>query len=515
MRNHRWSLVVAALLAIGCKSDPKDPKTWIGQLDGDHDQQVRALRELKALKSADAVPALIPLLKDVALREDVAAVLEAIGDKRAVGPLAQALDTSVGAGTDKATQKANNANTRIAAALAALGDQAAVPSLRQLLKSRDNYVRIAAIDALGTLAAKEAADDLIAIADDEATPPLLIKKCIVALGQMGDVKALPLFERMLVLEKGGVSFLSETSYALFQLGDAAVQPLMDLLEDKDAAYVKWAKDHDRAMAGVYAKAALVLGDLADPRAAPALLGKLKYTDDNTDPDKNFFMTSYVRAFAADSLGHIRARAAAPQIAALLSGDAEQATEDLDYFAGRATVSLGDRSVAGKLLAAAAKKGEWKLRTYLITTAATLADLKDRPALEKLAVGEEDDHVKFISAQVLKLAAADECKTTVACWQGKLKDANAGVRERAAWELGWAGSVDSLPSLVAAAKDDALDARLAAFRAIDFIAHTPAGREAAKRVAPALAAQLAGERGKVQYVKVDEDLKRLVTALQRI
>lgn len=508
-------LATAAALALalaGCKQDPKDPKTWIGKLDGAHDQQMAALKQLKALKSPDAVPAVAALLKDATLREEAATVLEATGDKRAVQPLVDAADPTAPAGTDKASQQVNQANTRIATALGALGDPAAVPVLRRLAKSHDNFVRIAAIESLGQLKAKDAVDDLLAIADEPDSPALIVKKCVVALGQIGDPKALPLFERLLVIEKGGVSFISEDSYAIFLLGAQSVEPLTALLGDKDKAFLKWAKDHDRAMAGVYAKAALVLGDIADPRAIPALAPKLKYQDDNSDPNQNFLFTMYVRAYAADALGHMRDKASANAIAAQLSADEQVASEELDMFGARALTSIGDRSQAAKLVDKA-KKGEWKRRAYLIQAAANLGGAKEEAALEKLAAGEEPDHAKFIKEQVAKLAAAAACKDA-ACWRGKLAAPDARVRERAAWEVGWADDAEGVSALVTAAKDPALSVRVAAYRALDLIALGD-HKAAAKSAAAPLAAQYEAERGHVDVAVVNEDLKRLVARLQSL
>src|SRR5437870_145489 len=146
------------------------------------------------------------------------------------------------------------------------------------LDDNDPKVRVQAVQQLRKLKAKDAIFELSHIVDDPTAPPLLIKRAIVALGDIGDPSAIPALAHGLVIERQGVSFLPESSFALFLLGEAAVEPLMKIAQDQDPAYLAWAKENNRAPAGTYAKAALVLGDLEDQRAVPVLVAKLKYVD---------------------------------------------------------------------------------------------------------------------------------------------------------------------------------------------------------------------------------------------
>src|SRR5439155_9527169 len=127
----------------------------------------------------------------------------------------------------------------------------------------------------------------------------------------------PALEHGLVMERQGVSFFPESSFALFLLGKDAVEPMLKLAQDQDPAYLAWAKENNRAPAGTYAKAALVLGDLGDARAVPVLLQKLHYKDPDPLPGTARLLTNLVRQFAANALGRLRAKEAAAPILALV------------------------------------------------------------------------------------------------------------------------------------------------------------------------------------------------------
>src|SRR2546422_7042584 len=212
-----------ALSLIACKPrDANDPKTWIGRLD-DNDPKVRvqAVQQLRKLKAKQAAPQIALLLKDPLLKEDAALALEDLGGPEQVDALLAAVDTTVGAGSDTAARAANRTNFRIAEALGNIGDARAGPALLRLARSSDDNVRIAAVRTLREGKAEEAVLRLLHNLDDPTAPPLLIKRAIVALGDIGDPSAIPALAHGLVIERQGVSFLPESSVALFLLGEAA------------------------------------------------------------------------------------------------------------------------------------------------------------------------------------------------------------------------------------------------------------------------------------------------------
>ena len=90
-----------------------------------------------------------------------------------------------------------------------------------------------------------------------------------------------------------------------------------------------------------------------------------------------------------------------------------------------------------------------------------------------------------------------------------------VRARAAYELGRAGAAEAVGPLVKALGEEQLLVREAAARALDWLCAVPAAKGALKAAAAPIAAQLAAEQGKVQYQKVNEDLRRLQVKLLRL
>jgi HEAT repeat protein len=528
----RFRVCTLVLLLSACRpSDPKDPNTWLKRLsDSDPRTRQRAVQELRKLKAREAAPRVAQLLKDAMVREEAAVALRDIGGADEVPALLDAVDTTVGAGSDTATRAANRTNGRIAEALGEIGDPRAGPTLLRLARSKDDYVRLEAVQALGAVKFKEAIPELSLLVDDPSATPLLVKKAVVALGQMGDASAIPALQHALVLERQGVSLLPEASYSLFQLGPAAVMPLIRMAKDEDPAYLKWARENNRAPAGTYAKAALVLGDLGDTRAVPVLLEKLRYRDPDPLPGTARLLTNLVRQFAANALGRLRAKeAAAPILALVQTRDPQDA--DLVAFCSEALVWIGERNQAKELMKRA-ESGDVRLRLVLAQAAALFGDdsllpqfdalgARARKALpaqcakdvEALQIDDaKDKPCELVAAQFEGLAVAVEaahaCKDSAPCWLDKLKYTEPLLRTRAAYELGRLGASDAVPSLVQAAGDQNLLARVAAIRALEWLMPVPAAQPQLKAAAERLSSQLGAEQGDVQFLKVNEELRRL-------
>jgi len=313
---------------------------------------------------------------------------------------------------------------------------------------------------------------------------------------------------------------------------------MKIAQDQDPAYLAWAKENNRAPAGTYAKTALVLGDLEDPRAVPVLVAKLKYVDPDPVPGTSRLLSNLVRMFAANALGRMRATQAAPAVQALVSTTNAQ-DEDVTTFAAEALVWIGDRAQARELMKkaqtgllklrltvaqSAALFGEPVLGKDVLTLAMREAKGSQQACVRQLSdltmpVGDPRQACDLLATQFGELSkpleAARVCASDAPCWLPKLQDPDPVVRARAAYELGRAGAADAISALVKAAGEEQLLVRTAATRALDWLASVPAARPALKGVAPQLASQLAQEQGKGQYLKANEDLRRLQVKLSRL
>src|SRR2546430_7542805 len=164
----RFSALVLALLSAACKApDKNDPQAWIKQLgDSDPKARIKAVQELRKLKARQAGPFVAQLLKDPLVKEDAALALQDLGGTPEVQPLLDAVDTTVGAGSDAATRSANRTNAKIAEALGNIGDPKAAPTLLRLARASDDLVRLSAVQALGLVHDQEAVPELSHIVDD-------------------------------------------------------------------------------------------------------------------------------------------------------------------------------------------------------------------------------------------------------------------------------------------------------------------------------------------------------------
>ncbi|MFZ5470310.1 MAG: HEAT repeat domain-containing protein [Myxococcota bacterium] len=525
----RW-LCLTAVVAVfpACKGDPATPEYWDKALSSAKRSKDR-VRVLDDLRSSDKLgPTFLPMLhgqlqsqKQAEVKAAIVKVIAELKDPSSLQPLTDTIEWG------QADSAANTMNKEIASALGSLQSPQATPTLLKLLKVKDHYTRIEAINALGSLEAKEAVAPLIDIATDENGEPFISKKAIQALGEIGDPQAVAPLVKMMFKERRGVSFYMESSYALYQLGAPAADALVPMMNGQDKAMTAWAKENRIVEPALYAKAAQVLGDLHDARAEKAMLARLSFESEFLD------MKLFVRMRMADALGRMRSKDAAKALAGML--DEEEATARGEYI--RALTRIGGREGIAALVKAAGT-GSWDAREPAMVGVAMLGDERELAAFDKFAKDEEGlttaeckewpdyagcnepaslakKHAEAIASMRKRLEAASECKGDGGCWAKKLDDADTGVRERAAYEVGRSGNAALVEELTKRLAEKNLDARLAIIQATDWLVHD--SKEAAKKAqeaVPALDKQIENERGKTEFVKVNEDLRRLAVKLKR-
>jgi HEAT repeat protein len=542
-----------ALALTGCHSDPNSVEDQVKVLLKSHRtrEKLAAIDHLRKIVEKDpaAVRAHLDQLTE-ALKEpgeakaNVVILLAETKDPKVVPALLDAIDFGVGKSAEKADQEANRANKEIASALGELGDTKAVGDLIKLLKrTKDDYVRMEAITALGKLKDPQAVDALSDLATDDAVETLINKKAIMALGEIADARAMPAINKMLFRERRGVSFYPESSFALFEIGSPARDDVLKVLKGDDKALLKWAKDNRIVEGAIYAKAAQLVGDLQDQRAIPRLVQLLDYVDPEEKEQLGTMgaMSVMIRVQAADALGRLRAKAGVKPICTLIdkvSGSDIDDPNARNAYA-RALVMIGDRSAVPTLVACS-KKGYWDARESCMAGLSRLggeADaknfddfLKNEPALfskecERAELAKDQceatikKHLEVIAAHKKRIDVMKGCGAE-ACLLGKLKSDDPMVRERAAYELGRIGTKAAIPALVEAIQRpavvvDDLEARFAAISAVDWITRSSSDALASARAsADTLNALLKKEEGKAMTIKIDEDVKRLVVKLRR-
>ena len=102
------------------------------------------------------------------------------------------------------------------------------------------------------------------------------KTATESLGGIGDADAVPCVVEAMFIEKGA-SIYPQASFALVQIGPAAVPALLEAMQHKNAAIEKMKEDKGFMEGAVEAKCAEVLGDLRAKSAEDALIKALQET----------------------------------------------------------------------------------------------------------------------------------------------------------------------------------------------------------------------------------------------
>jgi HEAT repeat protein len=358
-------------------------------------------------------------------------------------------------------------------------------------------------------------DALVKVATGERVEPFTARKALLALGRIGDKKASPAILKMLFEERPGVSFFPEAAFAAVQIGRPMAAPLLDVLEGRDAALGAWARDHGVVPGALYAKSAQLLGDVGGPEAVPALVKKLGYQD----PDPR--IATFVRVFAAESLGRMRAKEAVRPLADLVPKERDPDVRDRYCDA---LARIGDPAALPALRTAAAQGGDFALRQGPLTA---LSRLGGEPERAVIASARAKDCAEACPAPIAlafagmaaRLDAAQACAGAVACWAGRLADPSAAVRDRAALEVGRAGGAAQATALGEAvvrpvAIDQDLAARYHAVLALGWISSRESLGPAAAPIAQKIDGLIAQDRGRTLTAGVNEDALRLATKLRR-
>jgi HEAT repeat protein len=508
---------VAACCLLAACGNPTDPAGWAkyAASRGRMDEKLQALAEVRKAPGdrKAAVPKLVEIVRDpgtnARVRAEAAAALAEIGDPAAIPAL-------VAAANPAATERdARELNRHVADALGALGAREGVPVLTQLAGSTDGFTQVAAVDALGKIGDPAAVETLVGIARSERVEPFIAKKALLALGQIGDPRAGPAVMQMLFEERPpGVFYFPEAAFAVVQIGSPMAAPLLAVLEGRDAKLAEWAQQHRVVPGALYAKSAQLLGDVGGAEAVPALVKKLSYQD----PDAG--IGTYVRVFAAESLGRMRATDAARPLAELAAKEKDPDVRDRYCDA---LARIGDAGAIPALRGAVAAAPSWDLREGPLVALSRLGGEPERKVVDEAhakecAKGCPPPVEAAYEAMRARLDAAKACGDA-ACWAGKLGDASAAVRDRAALEVGRAGGAAQAGAFGDAivrpvSNDGDLAARYHAVLGLGWIAAREKLGAAGADVAAKIDAMIAQDRGRTLTAGVNEDALRLATKLRR-
>jgi len=441
-----------------------------------------------------------------------------IGDKSAVEDIMKAINLEAGTSSDPFDKNANRTNEHAAQALGKLGDKKACGILQQLMeRSRYDYAVLKAIRALGRLQCVGSVEAVSKVALKHENK-FMRKNSVVALGDIGDLAATDTLVMMMFVEYLGVSFYREASFALFQLGSGVANKLLETMDGNNEDVNNYFKTRGGLpITAVKAKCGFVLGDLRDKRAVKPLLEAFKSAAEKPDPVLLVYSSAPLGALGDKRAVKIMAKE-------MLSLDASQRDPIMS-----ALNQLGDRSVVKDMIKGMTAKhfvdtcvklgyaskeacAKDKAAMFGAVKAATdhasnLAGAAHHDAFQKVIDGTEVPEIKkYIQERMVRVAAAKECDEDSACWIKKLTDKSHLVREKAAWELKRKADPATLGALKKALRDKNTYVRAAAISAYWSFGD--------KSAAADIEQQLEDEDGASTFVKVNEDLKRLLVALKR-
>ena len=448
IRNLAVLSTLACLFLGACRGDPNDPMTWAKKLKNVREQQ-EALNQLARIgveRAKVALPSLIDLYKETKKPEHLEALVR-YRDPSTIPLFIEAMDFS------------EDDFDRAIVAAGALGEMRAseaVPALTKAvehvlpIKSRANGVRLASIRALAKIGDKRAVPSLAKILTTSADEQdfLLNMKSALALAELRNPAAIPALIKGMFMTGRGANIFPECRLGLVRMGDAAVAPLIELLNEKNPEINEMARklDFEKYSPGIVPfKAAIVLGDLRAAKAVPALAARLKI------PAKSGEHKSILI-----SLGFIGTKDAVDVLLNTLKdkkADAptRSAAEDGIYLSGdkRAVPILMETARSGYVVVDGYKASD--LRANAAIDLSRIAGPEDYDEFKALADKEKEVQGKFGEA-LDRMQVAKECGSDIKCYGKALSDPQWTRAEKAAFYVGFSGNAkEGLPLLLSALK----------------------------------------------------------------
>ena len=510
------------LTLVACNTGPKEGEEYLfygEQLNHEKaKKRESAMKNLSQLKDKRAVPALNKALSNghAHIKPELVKLITDMADPSSVQPLVDAIDWRAGAGRDKTGKMLAVANERIAKALGKLAkpdNKAAIEALIKLADSNHLNTQLAAVVSLGDLKAEAAVDQLVLVADGSSNN-FMVKNAAIALGKIANAKAVPVLVKLLFFERAGVSFYAEASYSLFQIGKPAVEAVVSTFKGTNKQLARLHLDE-----GVRkTKALIILADIGSPELRALALELAAYNGAG----------GYVaRREAQTILGRMGEKAAVPMLLKMYDNvDMSQSAYTLN-----ALERIGDRSMlkaltnmttqagymkqctSGQGSEKQCKKHEAAIRKTRLTTLSRLGNKDTMKMVKEILEVEKPTGKLLKEAEAAKgrLEANVACDgKDLVCWMDQLKSKNPRTREKAGYELMWRQDTASVDALVSQLGDEDNEARFPAIMAL----WRMMPKDTDGKILAHINAILKKEKGKTQYVRINQDLKRLGIKMAR-
>jgi HEAT repeat protein len=255
----------SAAMALGELGDEKAIGALMNELKNNEKDYIRSSTAvaLGKLEAEESVPFLIERLRDTkaSVRSNAALVLGKMGDESAVEPLKNILESGKeGEGRRKDSLNAGvDVRKSTVLALGGIGGTEATQALIGVINDEGEIpeVRVAATSALGSIGSPEAVNALKTTFENQSMNMNVRNGALIALGKTENQEAATFF-----IEKiGDKDFGVSAREALFNMGETAVEPLIENLKTEDQKI----KD----------ETALILIEIGDLRAVEPLIEAYK------------------------------------------------------------------------------------------------------------------------------------------------------------------------------------------------------------------------------------------------
>jgi HEAT repeat protein len=277
---------------------------------------------------------------------------------------------------------------------------------------------------------------------------MLNQKSALGLAELRDPAAIPALIKGMFMTGRGANIFQECRLGLVRMGEPAVAPLIELLNEKNAEINEMARalNFEKYSPGIVPfKAAMLLGDLRAAKAVPALAARLKI------PAKSGEHKSILI-----SLGFIGTKDAVDVLLNTLrdkKADAptRSAAEDGIYLSGdrRAVPILMETAKSGYVVVQGQKASD--LRANAAIDLARIAGPENYDAFKALADKEKEVQGMFGEA-LDRMQVAKECGDKIECYGKHLADPSWTRAEKAAFWIGFSGNAkQGIPLLLGALK----------------------------------------------------------------
>lgn len=353
----------------------------------------------------------------------------------------------------------------------------------------DNRMRIAYLRALGALKNPAAIPALtrVMLAQDEAQPFLINRMAAQKLGELADASTVPSMIKALYLfapNNPAMRMNDVAAEALVRIGRPSLQPLLALLRgDNEEAnaivtqYIEAVRARDAHAADQMSVSAMISGEATFALGALGLAESFQplvlETQNEDWKRKASAAVALVRLNLPDSQ--------AAQLRDVLKRVYGEMPEGFEGAAARAQLiaamrHLYDAGMLSFFLAQANDRDQHpQVRLEAVTAYAMLANKTEARTLRQFIASEptsEDGGYRENFAQNEPvLAAADACDEDMACWIGKLGDADKQIVTKATYMLGrfGVGNAQVIEALVSKLDHREIEVRLASVSALDHVA----------------------------------------------